>query len=181
MGWPGCRQWWRGFGDPPGSPPGRLCRNDNPDGVELVVSARNKRGYSESMDGMSSVQLELSNELTISCTRNTNVVVVVIGKEMQFGHEQRDVYRISIRYVPWAYQVAKSLKGSDRPARDQLLRASQSIPLNVAEGNGQGTTADRRRFLAIARASALACASLQDCLEACEALAAAQNAQGRQC
>jgi len=57
---------------------------------------------------------------------------------MQFGHEQLDVYRISIRYVTWAYQVAKSLKGSDRPARDQLLRASQSIPLNIAEGNGKG-------------------------------------------
>jgi four helix bundle protein len=37
--------------------------------------------------------------------------------------------------------VAKSLKGSDRPARDQLLRASQSIPLNIAEGNGKGTNA----------------------------------------
>jgi len=56
---------------------------------------------------------------------------------MQFGHEQLDVYRVSIRYVPWAYQVAKSLKGCDRPARDQLLRASQSMPLNVAEGNGK--------------------------------------------
>jgi len=61
---------------------------------------------------------------------------------MQFGHGQLDVYRISIRYVTWAYQVAKSLKGSDRPTRDQLLRASQSIPLHIAEGNGQGTNAD---------------------------------------
>jgi four helix bundle protein len=98
---------------------------------------------------------------------------------MQFGHEQLDVYRISIRYVTWAYQVAKSLKGIDRPARDQLLRASQSIPLNIAEGNGKGTNADRRRFFEIARGSALECASIQDCLEACEALAAAQNAQGK--
>jgi hypothetical protein len=43
---------------------------------------------------------------------------------MQFWHEQLDVYQISIRYVTWAYQVAKSLKGSDQPAGDQLLRAS---------------------------------------------------------
>jgi len=72
---------------------------------------------------------------------------------MQFGHEQLDVYQVSIRYVTWAYQVAKSLKGIDRPARDQLLRASQSIPLNIAEGNGKGTNADRRRFFEIARGS----------------------------
>jgi four helix bundle protein len=98
---------------------------------------------------------------------------------MQFGHEQLDVYRISIRYVTWAYQVAKSLKGSDRPARDQLLRASQSIPLNIAEGNSKGTNADRRRFVEIARGSALECASIQDGLEACEALAAARDAQGK--
>jgi four helix bundle protein len=75
--------------------------------------------------------------------------------------------------------VAKSLKGSDRPARDQLLRASQSIPLNIAEGKGKGTNADRRRFFEIARGSALECASIQDCLEACEGLAAAQDAQGK--
>ena len=62
---------------------------------------------------------------------------------MQFGHEQLDVYRVSIRYVAWAYETAKRLKGIDRHARDQLLRASQSIPLNIAEGNGKG--ANQRR------------------------------------
>jgi len=98
---------------------------------------------------------------------------------MPFGHEQLDGYRVSIRYVTCAYQVAKSLKGSDRPARDQLLLPSQWIPLNVAEGNGQGTNADLRRFFEIARGSALECASLQDCLEACEVRAAARNAQGK--
>ena len=53
---------------------------------------------------------------------------------MQFGHEKRDAYHVSIQYVVWAYEVAKRLRGIDRPARDQLLRASQSIPLNIAEG-----------------------------------------------
>jgi four helix bundle protein len=99
---------------------------------------------------------------------------------MQFGHDQLAVYRISIRYVTQAYQVAKSLKGSDRPARDQLLCASQSLPLKIAEGNGQGTNADRRRcFFGIARGAVLECASIQDWLEAREVPAAARNAQGK--
>jgi four helix bundle protein len=98
---------------------------------------------------------------------------------MPFGHEQLDVYRISIPYVPRVYQVANSLKGSDRPARDQLLRASQSISLNIAEGNGKGTNADRRRCLEIARGAALECASIQNCPEACDELAAVQNAQSK--
>jgi four helix bundle protein len=98
---------------------------------------------------------------------------------MQFGHEQLDVYQISIRYVTWAYETAKRLRGIDRHARDQLLRASQSIPLNIAEGNGKGTNADRRRFFEIARGSALECGAIQDCLKACNVLTAAENTQGK--
>jgi four helix bundle protein len=98
---------------------------------------------------------------------------------MQFGHERLDVYQLSVRYVAWAYATAKRLKGIDRHARDQLLRASQSIPLNIAEGNGKGTNADRRRFFEIARGSALECGSIQDCLEVCNALSAQENARGK--
>ena len=55
---------------------------------------------------------------------------------MQFGHVQLDVYRVSIRYVAWAYETAKRLRGMDRHARDQLVRAAQSIPRKIADGDG---------------------------------------------
>jgi four helix bundle protein len=98
---------------------------------------------------------------------------------MQFGHEQSHVYQVSVRYVAWAYEVAESLKGIDSHARDQLLRASQSIPLDIAEGNGKGTHDDRRGFFEIGRGPALECASIQGCLEACDVLSVARNAQRR--
>ena len=98
---------------------------------------------------------------------------------MRFGHEKLDVYRLSIDYVAWAYGVAKDLSGIDRYARDQLLRASQSIPLNIAEGSGKGTGADQRRFYEIARGSALECAAIQDCLEVCAVFNAERKAEGR--
>ena len=98
---------------------------------------------------------------------------------MQFGHEQLDVYRLAIDYVAWSYLLAKELNSVDRHARDQLLRAAQSIPLNIAEGNGKGTNADRRRFFEIARGSALECAAIQDCLEACQVLSPEQNRKGK--
>jgi four helix bundle protein len=98
---------------------------------------------------------------------------------MQFGHEQLDVYRLAIDYVAWSYALAKELKGIDRHARDQLLRAAQSVALNIAEGNGKGTNADRRRFFEIARGSALECAAIQDYLEACHVLAREHNVQGK--
>lgn len=37
--------------------------------------------------------------------------------------------------------------------RDQLLRASSSVVLNIAEGNGKLTPADRRKFYSIALGS----------------------------
>lgn len=98
---------------------------------------------------------------------------------MQFGHEQLDVYRLSIKYVGWAYELSQHLEGRDRHVRDQLLRASQSIPLNIAEGNGKGTVADRRRFFEIARGSALECAAIQDVLIECSVLTTADTNESK--
>ena len=47
---------------------------------------------------------------------------------------------------------------------DQLDRASTSTSLNIAEGNGKFTGADRCRFFDIARGSALECAASLDVL-----------------
>ena len=83
---------------------------------------------------------------------------------MGLGHERLDVYRLAIVYVSWVYAKASTLKGIHRHARDQWLRASQSVPLNIAEGNGKTGEADRRRYFEIARGSALECAAIQDVL-----------------
>jgi len=83
---------------------------------------------------------------------------------MSFGHQKLDVYRLSLDYIRWVYERVDCLKGIHRHARDQLLRASQSIPLNIAEGNGKITDPDRIRFFSIARGSALECAAIQDVL-----------------
>ncbi len=98
---------------------------------------------------------------------------------MRFGHEQLDACRLAVEYVAWTCRLAKGLKGADRQAGDQLLRASQSIPLNIAEGNGKGTNADRRRFFETVCGSALECAAIQDCLEVCEALASVESKDGK--
>ena len=83
-----------------------------------------------------------------------------------FDHDRLDVYRLSIEYVSAAFNVSKSLSGMHRHARDQWLRAAQSIPLNIAEGNGKRSLKDRARFFDIARGSAFECAAIQDVLVA---------------
>ena len=97
---------------------------------------------------------------------------------MGFSHEKLDVYRAAIEYVGWAYCYGQALKGH-RNAKDQLLRASQAIPLNIAEGNGKATDGDRRRYFEIARGSALECGAVQDVLEICGGVPAEENSKAK--
>ncbi len=97
-----------------------------------------------------------------------------------FGHEKLVVYQASLQYVAYVYDLAGRLQGHHRHARDQLLRASQSIPLNIAEGNGKTSPADRRRYFEIARGSALECAVVQDVLQVGNAISVVENQQSKQ-
>ena len=96
-----------------------------------------------------------------------------------FDHERLDVYRLSIEYVSSTYRIAKSLNGPQRHARDQWLRAAQSIPLNIAEGNGTQSLKDKNRCFEIARGSALECAAIHDILISFEAIDAELNRVGK--
>lgn len=48
--------------------------------------------------------------------------------------------------------------------RDQLFRASLSIPLNIAEGSGRFSNKDRKNFFIIARSSVFECVAIVDIL-----------------
>ena len=96
-----------------------------------------------------------------------------------FDHERLDVYRLAIQYVTSSYRIAKLLNGPERHARDQWLRAAQSIPLNIAEGNGKQSLKDKNRFFEIARGSALECAAIHDILSAFEAIDSDLNRDGK--
>jgi four helix bundle protein len=80
-----------------------------------------------------------------------------------FDHEKLDVYQESISFCGWVGELLNSINAKTA-AKDQLDRASTSIPLNIAEGNGKFSDADRSRFLEIARGSALECAACLDVL-----------------
>ncbi len=82
-----------------------------------------------------------------------------------FDHEKLDVYRESIAFVGWlSLLLEETVRAGD--VRDQLDRASTSVPLNIAEGNGKYTPKDRCRFFDNAHGSALECAAGLDILVA---------------
>ncbi|MBO0694998.1 MAG: four helix bundle protein [Verrucomicrobia bacterium] len=80
-----------------------------------------------------------------------------------FDHERLDVYQESIAFCGWVGDLLAEISAK-AAAKDQLDRASTSLPLNIAEGNGKFSDADRSRFLEIARGSALECAACLDVL-----------------
>jgi len=82
-----------------------------------------------------------------------------------FDHEKLSVYQESIKFVVWSDEILETLPKT-LAVHGQLDRAATSISLNIAEGNGKYTAADRCRFFDIARGSALECAASLDVLVA---------------
>ena len=83
---------------------------------------------------------------------------------MGLDHEGLDVYQRSVEFLAVAVRVGARLGRGHADLRDQLRRASTSIPLNIAEASGKTSSADRARFHAIARGSALECGAILDVL-----------------
>src|SRR6476620_1343073 len=79
--------------------------------------------------------------------------------KIYFDHEKLDVYPEAINFCGWVGEFLASIS-----VKDQLDRASTSIPLNIAEGNWKFSARDRARFFEMARGSALECAACLDVL-----------------
>jgi four helix bundle protein len=84
-----------------------------------------------------------------------------------FDHEKLDVYHVELGFVAWIADFLRDLSrsSSDQQRReliDQLDRASLSMLLNTAEGNGKRQSRQRAKFLDDARGSAFECAACLD-------------------
>jgi len=77
-----------------------------------------------------------------------------------FDFENLDVYRKAKELNKGILKFLKENKQIDSYIRDQLKRASISIVINIAEGSGKFSKADKRNFYTIARGSVYECISL---------------------
>ena len=93
-------------------------------------------------------------------------------------HEKLEVYQASLEFITWTIPVLEGLPGSGS-VRNQLDRASTSVPLNIAEGNGKFTSPDRCRFFDNARGSALESAACLDVMVAKRFVSAAEIQAGK--
>jgi four helix bundle protein len=84
------------------------------------------------------------------------------------GHaELSKTRRLQVRHrIPrLVTETANSIPRGHAAVIDQLKRAAQSVPLNIAEAAGRTGQADAARAYAIARGSAMECAAIFDVLK----------------
>ena len=83
-------------------------------------------------------------------------------EEPRLEHEKLDVYIVALELHARACSLLPVRTA--RVLRDQLERASLGIVLNIAEGAGRRSAADKRRFYEMARGSATETAAITDVL-----------------
>ena len=97
-----------------------------------------------------------------------------------FDHEKLDVYRGAIELCAMITPQSSDIPRGYGALTEQLRRASLSIPLNIAEACGRTSTADRQRFFAIARGSAMEWAAILDVCGILDAMSANKRRQSKQ-
>jgi four helix bundle protein len=96
-----------------------------------------------------------------------------------FDHEKLKVYQSAIGFITWSTDLVAQLNAK-AAVKDQLDRASTSVALNIAEGNGKFAVRARCRFLDFARGSALECAACLDVLVAKRLLEPTATSPGKE-
>ena len=79
---------------------------------------------------------------------------------MYFAHDRLDVYRLALEVARWA--AVQPIPAARGHLRDQLVRAADSVVLNIAEGAGGQPGAARRNHFRIAAGSAAEVAAIVD-------------------
>jgi four helix bundle protein len=81
-----------------------------------------------------------------------------------FDFEKLEVYKKAKDLNKEILKYLRDNKQIDSYLRDQLKRASISIVINIAEGSGKFSKADKKNFYTISRGSVYECASLLELL-----------------
>jgi four helix bundle protein len=104
--------------------------------------------------------------------------------EPLFDHEKLDVYCVELQFTGWTADLLNELSGSSAQHRreliDQLDRASLSMLLNTAEGNGKRHGRQRAKFFDDARGSAFECAACLDASVARRVVSADRTRPGKE-
>ncbi len=84
----------------------------------------------------------------------------------RFEFQKWTVYQRALLFVKSAFQLCDEFpKDSATGLRDQFRRASQSIPLNIAEACSRYSSKDKANFWRVAKGSVFECVAILDLIE----------------
>lgn len=83
---------------------------------------------------------------------------------LMFDFHNLKVYQQTRSLNQSAIKLIKSSVGIDPSLKNQFIRASTSIALNIAEGSAKFSKAEKRNYYSIARGSAFECVAILDLL-----------------
>ena len=84
---------------------------------------------------------------------------------MAFLFEKLEAYKKAVAFAAKIDSLYSKLPRGKYFTVDQLRRASLSISLNIAEGNGRWHKGDKRQFFAVARGSTFECVPILELLK----------------
>jgi four helix bundle protein len=79
--------------------------------------------------------------------------------------QRLEVYQRSIEFLALAYEIIDALPHGHATKADQLRRAAESVPRNIAEGAGRWSPADSAKHYRISRGEAMESAASLDVLK----------------
>jgi four helix bundle protein len=79
--------------------------------------------------------------------------------------QRLDVYQRSIQFLAFASELVEQLPRGNSERADQLIRAAEAVPRNIAEGAGRWSKVDMSKHYKIARGEAMECAASLDVLK----------------
>lgn len=102
------------------------------------------------------------------------------SQSSSFGHERLICYQLALEFIAWLKRQERIAAAAFADSKNQLDRASLSVSLNIAEGNGKRERRVRARYFDDARGSAAECAACLDALVSSGALSDEDVAAGKQ-
>jgi four helix bundle protein len=83
-------------------------------------------------------------------------------KSVMLSFQRLDVYQRAIQFLALVVDIIGELPKGHTDRGDQLVRASESVVRNIAEGAGRWSEADKAKHYRIARGEAMECAASLD-------------------
>ncbi|MFT3691635.1 MAG: four helix bundle protein [Kofleriaceae bacterium] len=101
------------------------------------------------------------------------------GDMVELDYERLEVYQCAIEHLAFVFRALPLIPRGYAALADQWRRAAISISLNIAEGAGKTSEADKMSRYAIARGEAMECGAILDVVRLLNVVPEAERTSAR--